>query len=123
MNIVTSDYINRLASLTEEDFHDEEIQQHLQNESGRIQDILSTVKELLLARPTTLLTIEDAAYILEEDTLELLDLIEQHEELLTFDGWKEPYLTIRAFFLLATFLPENPLAQECVCQLLNIALK
>ena len=123
MNIVTSDYINRLANLTEEDFHDEEIQQHLQNESGRIQDILSTVKELLLVKPTTLLTVEDAAYILEEDPMELLSLIEQHEELLTFDGWKEPYLTIRAFFRLATFLPDNPLAQECVCQLLNIALK
>ena len=123
MNIVISDYINRLANLTEEEFHDEEIRQHLQNKIGRIHDILSTVKELLLAKPTTLLTVEDAAYILEEDPLELWDLVEQHVELLTLDGWKEPYLTIQAFFHLTTFLPENPIAQECVSQLLNAVLK
>ena len=123
MNIVTSHYLDLIANLTEEEFHDEEIRQHLQNEIGRIQDILSTVKELLLAKPTTLLTVEDAAYILEEDPVELWDLVEQHEELLTLDGWKEPYLSIRAFFRLTTFLPENPIAQECVSQLLNAALK
>ena len=88
-----------------------------------VQDILSTVKELLLTKPTTLMTVEDAAYILEEDPLELWDLVEQHEELLTLDGWKEPHLSIRAFFRLTTFLAENPIAQECVSQLLNIALK
>lgn len=123
MNTLTANYLDRFASISEEEFHDEEVLQQLMNDRTRMLDVLSTAKELILTNPMKLLTVEDAAYILEEDSDDIRGLLEENLELFMLDGWKEPYLTIRAFFRLAGLLPNNPLAQECVSQLLNIALK
>lgn len=123
MNTFAADYIDRFACITEEEFHDEELRQHFTNVRTRMLNIVSTAKELILTNPMKLLTVEDAAYILEEDPDDIRSWIEENQELFTLDGWKEPCLTIRAFFRLAGLLPNNPLAQECVSQLLNIALK
>lgn len=69
MNIFTAECCDRLANLTEEEFRDEETRRQIQNELNRMQSILSTVKEWSLAKPETLLTLEDAAYIFEEDPI------------------------------------------------------
>ena len=93
---------------------------------SRFTDELSGIRThdlLILAAPMTLLTVEDAAYILEEDPDDIRGLIENNQELFALDGWKDPHLTVRAFFRLAGLLQDNPLAQECISQLLNIALK
>lgn len=123
MNTFSAECCDRLANLTEEEFRDEETRRQFQKDLDRMQSILSTVKEWILAKPETLLTLEDVAYIFEKDPLELRELMEENQSLLALDGWKEPYLTVRVLFRLATLLPKNPVAQECVDQLLNIALK
>ena len=123
MNTFTANFLDSFASLTEEEFHNEEIRQQLANDHARMLDILSTTKKLILAAPMTLLTVKDAAYILEEDPDDIRGLIENNQELFALDGWKDPHLTVRAFFRLAGLLQDNPLAQECISQLLNIALK
>ena len=123
MNTFTANCLGSLASLTEEEFHNEEIRQQLANGHARMLDILSTVKELILTNPMKVLTVDYAAFILEEDPDDIRGLIEENQELFTLDGWREPYLTVRAFFRLAGLLQDNPLAQECISQLLNIALK
>jgi len=123
MNTFTANCLGSLASLTEEEFHNEEIRQQLANDHARMLDILSTVKELILTNPMKVLTVDYAAFILEEDPDDIRGLIEENQELFTLDGWREPYLTVRAFFRLAGLLQDNPLAQECISQLLNIALK
>ena len=123
MNTFTADCLDSFASLTEEEFHNEEFRQQFANDHARMLDLLSTTKKLILANPMTLLTVEDAAYILEEDPDDIRGLIEDNQELFTLDGWREPYLTVRAFFRLAGLLPDNPLAQEGISQLLTIARK
>ena len=123
MNTFTAECCDRFVALSEEEFHNEETRRHLQKDIERMQSILSTVKELLMLDSSYPLTVEDAAYILEEDPLELHEIIKENQSLLSLDGWKEPYLPVRALFRLATFLPKNPIAQECVYHLLNIALK
>lgn len=60
MNTLNANYLDRFASISEEEFHDEEVLQQLMNDRTRM-----------------------------------------------LDGWKEPYLTIRAFFRLAGLLPNN----------------
>jgi len=123
MNTFTTNCLDFLASLTEEKFHNEEFRQQFVNDHARMLDILSTAKELILTNPMKVLSVEYAAFILEEDPDAIRGLIEDNQELFTLDGWKEPYLTVRAFFRLTGLLPDNPLAQECISQLLNIALK
>ena len=123
MNTFTANCLDSFASLTEEEFHNEDNRRQIQKDLERAQSILSTVKELLMLDSSYPLTVEDAAYILEEDALKLQEIIKENQSLLSLDGWKEPYLTVRALFRLATFLPKNPIAQECIYQLLNIALK
>ena len=123
MNTYTAECCDRFVTLSEEEFHNEETRRHLQKNIERMHSILSTVKELLMLDSSYPLTVEDAAYILEEDPLELHEIIKENQSLLSLDGWKEPYLPVRALFRLATFLPKNPIAQKCVYQLLNIALK
>ena len=123
MNTFTAECCDRFVALSEEEFHNEDNRRQIQKDLERAQSILSTVKELLMLDSSYPLTVEDAAYILEEDALKLQEIIKENQSLLSLDGWKEPYLTVRALFRLATFLPKNPIAQECVYQLLNIALK
>ena len=123
MNTFTANCLDSFASLTEEEFHNEEFRQQLANDHAKMLDILSTAKELILTNPMKRLTVEYVAFILEEDPEDIRGLIEENQKLFELDGWKEPYLTVRAFFRLAGFLPDNPIAQECISQLLNIALK
>ena len=123
MNTFTVECCDRFAALSEEEFHNEDNRRQIQKDLERMQSILSTVKELMMVDTSYPLTVEDAAYILEEDALKLQEIIKENQSLLSLDGWKEPCLTVRVLFRLATFLPKNPIAQECVYQLLNIALK
>lgn len=123
MNVFTAKMINRFASLTEEEFHCEEKSPHMLAELMKNQQILQTAKELLSLNSTEVFQVDEVAEIFEEKGETLLGLLEENRQLLTLDGATDYYLSVRAVFRLATLLPQNPIAQECVCQLMNIALR
>lgn len=123
MNSFSADMIDTLANLTEEEFRSHFQRDRLLEELNRMTTIRETVHELLLLENSALFHIDEMAELFEEDPNLIRTVIASNAKLLTLDGMLDDYLSLRAVFRLATLLPQNPIAQECVSQLLNIALR
>jgi len=123
MNTYTSAIIDRLTSLTEAEFHNDETRANLLKELMHSQQLLCTVQELLCLNSTELLSVDEIADLFQESSVSIQALVEENQKILTLDGMSDQYLSTRAVFRLASLLPNNPIAQECVSQLLNIALR
>jgi len=121
MNTFSADLIDTLANLTEEEFHSEP--DRLLKELNRMTNILETVHELFLLEKSTLFHIDEVAEFFEEDPAHIQTVITSNSKLLTLDGMTDDYLSLHAVFRLATLLPQNPVAQECISQLLDTALR
>ena len=123
MNTYTAEYRNRFDQLTDEEWGIKEIHQEMKDELIEIMSITSAAEAALEMPEDETCTIEDAAGAFGEAPETIRDLVEEHQALLALDGWKEPYLSFRAFLRLATLLPHNWIAQEYVWQILDRALK
>ena len=123
MNTFSAAMIDTLANLTEEEFHSESQREHLLKEFNRMTSIFETVHELFLLEKSALFHVDEMAELFEEDPNLIRTVIDSNSRLLTLDGMMDDYLSLHAVFRLATLLPQNPIAQECVSQLLNIALR
>ena len=123
MNTFSAAMIDTLAKLTEEEFHSRPQRDRLMKELNRMTSMIETVHELLLLEKSTLFHIDEMAELFEEDPAHIQAVITSNSRLLTLDGMMDDFLSLRAVFRLASLLPQNPIAQECVSQLLDTTLR
>ena len=121
MKTFSANLIDTLTNLTEEEFHSEP--DHLLKEFNRMTNILETVHKLFLLKKSTLFHIDEMAELFEEDPAHIQTVITSNSRLLTLDEMTDDYLSLHALFRLASLLPQNPIAQECISQLLDTALR